>query len=161
MRMSWLVAAMLGLAAAGAPAAARDPAVEAPITAFVDAFNKGDTATAKAQMAAGGVVIIDELPPYRWGGPKAFDSWVADYGKDAAANGITDPAVHIGTPTRTLIAGNHAYVIVPSVYTFKLKGVAMSETAQMTFTLDRGTAGWKIVAWTWTGPDATPVKPAP
>jgi hypothetical protein len=36
----------------------------------------------------------------------------------------------IGTPTRELVTGNHAYVIVPSVYSFKLKGVAMSETAQ-------------------------------
>lgn len=146
------------LTASVVSAAMRDAAVEAPITAFVDAFNKGDNATAKAQMAAGGVVIIDEVPPFRWGGPKAFDGWVADYAKDAAANGITEPAVRIGTPTRTLISGRHAYVIVPSVYSFKLKGVAMTEAAQMTFALDRGTAGWKIVAWTWTGPDATPVK---
>ena len=149
------VALAIGLSA---PAAARDAALEAPITAFIEAFNKGDNATAKAQMAAGGVVIIDEVPPFRWGGPKAFDMWVADYGKDATAKDITEPMVRIGTPTRELVTGNHAYVIVPSVYSFKLKGVAMSETAQMTFALDRGVAGWKIVAWTWTGPDASPVK---
>ncbi len=155
---------MLGIAAVAmviglsAPAAARDAAIEAPITAFIDAFNKGDMLSAKAQMAAGGVVIIDELPPFRWGGPKAFDMWVADLGKDATAKDITEPTVRIGAPTRELVAGNHAYVIVPSVYSFKLKGVAMSETAQMTFALDRGAAGWKIVAWTWTGPDASPVK---
>lgn len=147
------VALVIGLSV---PAAARDAALEAPITAFIDAFNKGDNATAKAQMAAGGVVIIDEVPPFRWGGPKAFDMWVADYGKDATAKDITEPAVRIGTPTRELVTGNHAYVIVPSVYSFKLKGVAMSETAQMTFALDRGATGWKIVAWT--GPDASPVK---
>lgn len=158
MKTFGIAALLMALASVAAPAAARDPALEAPITTFVDAFNKGDNATAKAQMAAGGVVIIDEVPPFRWGGPKAFDSWVADYAKDAAAAGITEPAVHIGTPTRELVAGSHAYVIVPSVYTFKLKGVAMTETAQMTFALDRGAAGWKIVAWTWTGPDASPVK---
>jgi hypothetical protein len=148
----------LAAASMAAPAVARDPQIEAPITAFVDAFNKGDMTTAKAQMAAGGVVIIDEVPPFRWGGPKAFDTWVSDDGKDAAANGITEQAVHIGTPTRELVAGNHAYVIVPSVYTFKLKGVAMTETAQLTFALDRGAAGWKIVSWTWTGPEPTPVN---
>jgi len=158
MRMFAMVALACALTASKASASPHDPAVEAPITAFVEAFNKGDNATAKAQMAAGGVVIIDEVPPFRWGGPKAFDGWVADYAKDAAANGITEPAVRIGAPTRTLVSGRHAYVIVPSVYSFKLKGVAMTEAAQMTFALDRGTAGWKIVAWTWTGPDATPVK---
>lgn len=151
-----IVAAMAILAAA--PALARDPAIETPISTFVDSFNKGDNATAKAQMAPGGAVIIDEVPPYRWAGPKGFDQWVADYGRDAAANGITEPRVDIGAPTRELVNGNHAYVIVPSVYRFKAKGVAMTESAQMTFVLDRLATGWKIVSWTWTGPDPSPVK---
>ena len=77
---------------------------------------------------------------------------------DAKAKGITDPAVTVGAPTRELVSGNSAYVIVPSVYTFKQKGVAMREAAQMTFALVKTAAGWKIAAWTWTGPDPAPVK---
>lgn len=152
------IAFLLALIGGTAPAATRDPAVEAPITTFIASFNKGDNATAKAQMAAGGVVILDEVPPYRWAGPRGFDQWVADYGRDAALNGITDPAVEIAAPSRMLVNGAHAYVIVPATYRFKAKGVAMREEAQMTFVLDRGASGWKIVAWTWTGPDASPVR---
>jgi len=43
---------------------------------------------------------------------------------------------------------------VPAVYTFKEKGVAMSESAQFTFTLQKDASGWLIHGWTWTGPKA-------
>lgn len=151
----------LGLAAAlsclPASALAQDAAVEAPIYQFVEAFNKGDVATALATHAAD-THITDEVPPYFWGGHDAFQKWGADYEKDAAANGITNPKVVIGKVTRELVSGDHAYVIVPSVYTFTQKGVAMTETAQMTFALKKEAGTWKISAWTWTGPDPTPVK---
>ena len=34
----------------------------------------------------------------------------------------------------------------------------MHEPAQMTYALKKTPGGWKIAAWTWTGPDPTPVK---
>jgi hypothetical protein len=139
------------------PALAGDKAVEAPIFKFVDSFNKGDIPGAAATMTPS-VSIIDEFSPHLWTGVGAFKTWGAAYGKDAAARGITDPKVVISTPTREVIAGSHAYVIVPAVYTFKQKGVAMSETAQMTLTLTKGVKGWKITGWAWTGPDPSPVN---
>ena len=51
-------------------------------------------------------------------------------------------------------------MIVPSTYTYKQKGVAMRETAQMTFTLKKGANGWLIHGWTWTGPKAQKVAAA-
>lgn len=140
-----------------APALAKDAAVEAPIYAFVDAFNKGDTKAAAATHADD-AHITDEVAPYFWGGHDVLARWAADYDKDAAAKGITKPSVTLGQVTRELVSGDHAYVVVPSVYTFTLKGVPMAEAAQMTFALHREPGGWKIVSWTWTGPDATPVK---
>ncbi|OYX38494.1 MULTISPECIES: nuclear transport factor 2 family protein [unclassified Sphingomonas] len=139
------------------PALAKDAAVEAPITQFLEAFNKGDIAAAAATHA-GDSHITDEVAPYFWGGHDVVQRWAADYAKDAAAKGITDPKVVLGAPTRELIEGDRAYVIAPSVYTFTQKGVVMREAAQMTFALRKLATGWKIVAWTWTGPDATPVK---
>jgi hypothetical protein len=53
--------------------------------------------------------------------------------------------------TRVETDGTAAYVVVPAVYTFKQGGAAMRETAQMTFTLKKGAAGWLIHGWTWTG----------
>ena len=64
----------------------------------------------------------------------------------------------IGAPTREVVSGDHAYVISPTTYTFKQKGQTMRETAQMTLVMMREPTGWKIASWTWTGPEAKPVK---
>lgn len=137
---------------------ANDAAVDATIKAFGEAFNKGDMKAAKA-LHTTSPVIIDEVPPHFWSGAKAFDSWGADLGKSEAAEGRSGGQVTMGTPNREVISGNHAYVIVPTTYTFQQKGQTMREAAQMTLSLDKDAAGaWKIASWTWTGPEAKPVK---
>jgi len=50
------------------------------------------------------------------------------------------------------VHGDMAYVVVPAVYNFKVKGAAMRESAQMTYVLKNGPSGWLITGWTWTGP---------
>ena len=137
-----------------------DPQLTAPITKFVDAFNKGDMAGAAATHSAGAdLVIIDEVPPYLWRGAKALQTWAADLEADAKKKGITDQKVTISAATRVESTATAAYVVVPAVYTFKEKGVAMSETAQFTFSLQKGAAGWLIHGWTWTGPKPNKVAP--
>jgi len=151
----WLV---LGAAtSAGTP----DPELMAPIQRFVDSFNKGDTAAAAATHAAtADLAIIDEVSPYLWRGPKAFQAWSADLDSESKKRGITDQVVTISAPTREESNGDQAYVVVPAVYTFKERGVAMREAAQMTFALKKGTGGWLIHGWVWTGPKPQPVVPA-
>ena len=69
-----VLACLLLGAAAGAQTA--DPQLIAPIQKFIDSFNKGDTAGASATHAAGAdLVIIDEVPPFLWRGPRAFQGW--------------------------------------------------------------------------------------
>jgi hypothetical protein len=139
----------------GGAASAQTPDAQmmAPIKKFVDSFNKGDMTGAAATHAAGAdLTIIDEVSPYLWRGPKAFHAWSADLDADAKKNAITEPIVTISAPTRTETNGDQAYVVVPAVYTFKQGGVAMRETAQMTFVLKKGASGWLIHGWTWTGP---------
>jgi hypothetical protein len=139
-------------------AQAGDAGVEGAIRQFAAAFNKGDIAAAKALHVAAPVIIDEPAPPYMWTGPKAFDSWVADLTKSEAAEGKTEGQVAIGAPTREVVSSARAYVIVPSTYSFKQKGVVMREVAQMTFVLAKEKSGWKIAAWTWTGPDAKPLR---
>jgi SnoaL-like domain len=137
-----------------------DPQLTAPITKFVDAFNKGDMAGAAATHAAGAdLVIIDEVSPYLWRGAKAVEAWAADLEADAKKKGITDQKVTISAATRVESTATAAYVVVPAVYTFKEKGVAMSESAHFTFTLQKGASGWLIHGWTWTGPKPKKVAP--
>jgi hypothetical protein len=130
-----------------------DADVIAPIQKFIDSFNKGDRAAAAAAHASGAdLTIIDEVPPYLWRGAKAFQAWSADLEADAKKQGITEPMVTLSTATRIERNGDQAYAVVPAVYTFKQRGAAMREAAQMTFALRRGATGWLIHGWTWTGP---------
>lgn len=147
-----------GLLAFGAsPGMTADAAIEGKIRQFVAAFNKGDVAAARETMAED-IHITDEVAPFFWGGHDAFARWSADYDKDAAARGITGGNVEVGSPTREILAGDRAYVVAPATYRFSRQGVAMIESAQMTFALHREASGWKIVSWTWTGPDPVPAK---
>lgn len=133
-------------------AAAATGDVTAPIHQFIDGFNTGDVKSAAAAYAPSDTVIIDEFPPHQWSGPKALQDWAADYGRNAQATGVSDGSVRLGEATRTEIEGNRAYVIVPSLYTYKEHGRAMAEAGQMTFVLKGGPDHWKITGWTWSGP---------
>ena len=139
-------------------AAAANAQLEAPLHQFLDSFNKGDIKGAAATHLASGVTIIDEVPPHIWQGPKAFDGWVADLTSNDKAAEITEEQVALGRMTREVVSGENAYVIARVTYSFKQKGVAMHEPAQMTFAMKKSGKAWKIAAWTWTGPDPTPVK---
>jgi len=154
MRLMLTIAAL----ALAAPTLAANMSVTAPITAFLDGFNKGDMKAASAPFAKGDVAIIDEFAPHYWTGPAALASWAADFGKYAAANGETDGKVVTGKPTRMEVEETAAYVIVPAHYTFKAKGVAMVEDGQMIFALKGKAKAWKIAAWTWSGPAPKPTK---
>jgi ketosteroid isomerase-like protein len=157
--MKLVAVMMLGsvLGMMGVPALAADPAVEAPIQQFVTAFNKGDGAGAAATMAPR-VSIIDEVAPFQWRGPDAFARWGAALAADSKAKGYSAESVTLGAPSRELVSGSNAYVIVPATYSFTQKGVKMAEVSQMTFTLMKVDTAWKITGWTWTGPEASVVK---
>ena len=151
--------ALIAAVALITPAAAyADAAVQAPIRTMVAAFNKGDVALAKTTHVAAPMILDEPTAPYAWGGPTAFDDWIAALGKSEAATGKTDGQVAIGAVTRESVMGDHAYVIFPSTYTFQQKGKTMRETGSMTFALVKQGAGWKISAWTWSSPEAVLVK---
>ena len=149
------------IAGASASAATPDAQLMAPIQKFIDSFNKGDAAAAASTHAAtADLAIIDEVPPYFWQGSQAFQAWGADLESDSKKRGITDQVVTISAPIRVETSGDQAYVVVPAVYAFKERGVAMSESARMTYVLKNGSGGWLIHGWAWTGPKPKAVPPA-
>ena len=148
-----MLAGVLALAAllltAGPAAAGDDAGVMATVNQFADAFNKGDTKTAVAA-CADQTSIIDEFPPYEWHGAGACAKWAADYDADSKKNGITPGPVTLGKPRHIDVAGDRAYVVVPATYEFTQKGKAVKQThSTLTVALQKGAAGWRIVAWTW------------
>jgi ketosteroid isomerase-like protein len=138
--------------------------VTVPIRQFIDGFNTGDVQSAYAAYATGDITIVDEFAPHSWTGPNAAHLWAADYDTHAKATGVSDGSVQYGAPTRTEIESDLAYVIIPTVYTYKENGKPMKEEGQMTFVLHAEASGWKIRAWTWSGvnppPGQEPLLPA-
>jgi hypothetical protein len=148
--------ALLGFSAA-AGAATSDRDVMAPVRAFVDGFNKGDMKAAAEALSPAGLSIIDDIPPHVWAGPNAFDSWSKALAASDQVAGNTDGAVKLGKPAHVVVNADRGYVVVPAVYTFKAKGMAMREAAQIVVALQKGAGGWQISGWAWVG---TKPKPA-
>ena len=148
---------LCALIAGTAFAAAGDAQPADAVHQFIDNFNKGDVAAAEASHStATSVTIIDEVPPYQWQGRDAFKTWLADLTKHDTAAGITDGNVKLVKQVREEISGDHAYVVMDTEYTYKAKGAAMREPSQMTFSLKKEGAAWRITGWTFSGPKPTP-----
>jgi len=129
-------------------ASARDATVEAPIHRMMEGFNKGDIAAVKA-LHVTAPTIVDDIAPFHWSGPGAFDSWLGDLGKAEAAEGKTDGVVWFGDPVAESVVGDRAYVVAPCSYTFKQKGMTLRETGLTSFVLVKQGGAWKIESWTW------------
>lgn len=131
--------------------AAFDPAVSAPIRQMTEAFNKGDIATVKALHVAA-PMIVDNVAPFIWSGPAAFDSWLADLMKAEGAAGKSDGVVMFGDPVDQVVSGDTAYVVTPCSYTYKQGGKTVREQGFTAFTLVKQGGAWKIQSWSWASP---------
>jgi len=148
MRTVIAVLTMAMLAAAPASASDRTDAM-VPVHQFVDGFNKGDIKSALAA-CADQASIIDEFAPFEWHGSGACAAWANDFVADAKKNGMTDGVVTLGKPRHIDVVADHAYVVVPTTFAFKLKGKPVKERASLTLALQKAASGWQITAWTWT-----------
>ena len=127
-----------------------EKAVMVVVHQFVDGFNAGNTARVLAT-CADQMSILDEFPPHEWHGAGAGSRWISDYDADAKKNGITNGIVELGAPLHIDVTADHAYVVAPADYVFKLKGTPTRESGAMfTLTLEKATAGWRITGWAWT-----------
>jgi hypothetical protein len=124
---------------------------EATARQFLDAFNAGDMAKAASFNASSGMSIVDEFAPYSWSGSTGFSDWGAAFGTNAKAHEITESKVTLGPILVNNATANQAYLIFPSVYTYKEKGVATREAARMAIVLHKEGGKWKVAAFTWTG----------
>jgi hypothetical protein len=111
---------------------------------------------ATAAFSPTGLAIIDDVSPHVWTGPNALETWSQALAASDQTEGNTDGAVTIGKPTRVVVSGDRGYVL-PAVYTYKAKSVAIREAAQMVYALQKGTSGWQITGFSWVG---TTPKPA-
>lgn len=144
-----LAIALLGLPIAGLASPQAD--VMSVVHSFLDAFNKGDMKAAATMISGSGMVIVDDIAPHVWSGADTFATWSRTLAAANASEGNTDDKVVAGKPIRLIVSRDRGYVVAPVVYTFNQKGKAMRETAEMVFTLQKGTASWLITSFTWAG----------
>lgn len=149
MRKLYFVLAIVFLLAGSSVVMGQKSAVMKPINQFVNGFNKGDMQSAMAACSEA-TAIIDEFPPHTWSGDGACQKWVDDYDTDAKKNGITDGVVTLGKPSHFEMAADHAYVVIPSNYTYKQKGKRVAQIGSMfTFSLNKRAGAWVITGWSW------------
>ena len=101
-------------------------------------------------------VVVDEAAPHLWQGAHAYADWARDLAISDKAAGITDQAVIKGAFMREEASATVAYVVPGLTYRFTQKGVAMREPVQMTYVLNKTTAGWKIAGLSFAIPEAMP-----
>ncbi len=140
-------AAVLLLAGSAGAAPASDPPLMAPIKGFDDAVNTGKPLD--SFLAPGPQAVIDDFAPHRWVGAGAIKAWYADFAVFCRKQGITQPWVKAGPASHVEQDASHAYVVIPAVFTFRLKGKPQREEGTMTLALDRSSSGWKIAAFSW------------
>jgi ketosteroid isomerase-like protein len=145
------------LLAAGSASAGPGGDATSAITTVLDKFNGGDI-QAFFTAHRDGAVIIDEFAPYVWGGSGSAQRWGEDYGKDAAARGISGGRVDYGKPIQASSDGANAYIVLPTTYRFTQKGTKMAGAGSMTFVMGRAGGEWKISSWTYAGATPTPEK---
>jgi len=124
----------------------------AAVTTWLDKFNAGDVAAFQAGHAPD-AVIVDEFGPHLWSGPDAAKRWLDDYGKDAAAGGISGGRVDYAAPVRASASANSAYIVLPTIYRMQQGGKAKSAAGTMTFVMTRAGQEWKIASWTYSAPE--------
>ncbi len=144
------LALALSLAAPAQAGPAED--ATAAVTTWLDKFNAGDIAAFNAGHASN-PVIVDEFGPYLWSGPNASQRWLEDYGKDAAAGGISGGRIDYAAPIRASSGRNSAYIVLPTIYRMTQGGKAKSAAGSMTFVMTRVGNEWKIASWTYSAPE--------
>jgi hypothetical protein len=136
--------------AGGLASAAEPPAVAAPLHHFFDSLNKGDMDGAM-KACSSNTAITDELPPYFWQGTTACKDWFADFGVFSKKNNLTFEKVTVGKPTATMVDGDHAYLVMPATFAFKIGDKHQVEKgAKVAAALTKGSDGWAVTSWTWT-----------
>jgi ketosteroid isomerase-like protein len=147
-RQICLLAAIFSMLAAPAAAKPLPAAVMAPINAMLAATN-ADKGAQIATYYTPDAVVVDEFAPYVWTGPTAGAQWWAGVDKQIAAMGThtihaaAQPVKHFD------VTGDRAYVVVPLIISFAVKGKPGRETGLFTLTLRRSGSTWKIATQTW------------
>jgi ketosteroid isomerase-like protein len=147
MRKMMVVVAVAVLSAGTLFAAEKDD-VLGVVKQALEAFNRGDV-KAVFGLCLDDFSIHDNIAPYEWHGPGAFQKWCADYDADAKKKELTDGVVTFGKAKHMDVTGDRAYLVASGQYTYKQHGKPKKVSGTWVFTLQKTNDGWRITGWTW------------
>jgi len=91
--------------------------------------------------------ILDDIPPYVWLSPGACSKFLDDHIRESEQSAVTDIVGTLLKPWHVTVTGDHAYVVVPINFTYKVNGKAAKEDgAILAAALHRSSTGWQVTA---------------
>lgn len=123
--------------------------------AFVEAFNSGDR-EALRRIVADDASIIETFPPYYWTGAGARDRWLDDLAGRVEQADISDTSLQMGKVHAEGVDGLHGHISAAASLRFNRGGTEMVQFGSINFALRRVEAGWRIIAWSWSGKASRP-----
>ncbi len=144
----FFIAAILSLLAVPAAAAAPNGAMMAPVNAVLLATNSDSVAGLDSYYTAD-AVVIDEFAPYTWSGPTAASQWWGRLDKTNAKMGVAKVHAVAQAVKHYDVAGDTAYMVLPLIVTYTMKGKAERETGLLAMTLRNSDGVWKISSQSW------------
>src|SRR5215468_1619511 len=93
----------------------------AAVRQYIDAFNRGD-AKAMAAMCADPMQILDGMAPHVWQGSTAAEDWYRDVLAEGEHLGVSGYRITLDEPRGVDTTGDVAYVVVPAVLSFSVRG---------------------------------------
>jgi len=148
--LSVFVPVFVLLASSAALADKLDPGAAAPIEAIYAGINANDSTKIAAAYGAD-ATIVDEFAPFHWSGPKAVASFWSDFAAFTKSAGASNFHGSHANPTFVSYdtAKTSAYVVMPTTFTYRLKGKAQTETGRWVFVLKKGASGWRVSLSAW------------
>jgi ketosteroid isomerase-like protein len=147
--MGMIVGMALASCCAGPSFASDDSDVMSVVKAYLADMNNGDVPNF-TKLCAPQVIILDDFPPHVWQGANACTEWLNALVAYDAKTGVAPEALTMGAPRRLSVNGDHAYVVLPAGYRYKLNGKPVDETDSVwTIALQKMADGWRVTGWAW------------
>lgn len=139
----FFVLTALGTAAAFA---SETEEVLATVGRFGQIFQLNNTQQALGTCAKN-ITIVDDLSPFLWHGPGSCARWLSTIKAFVKKSGMANSRIELLRPMRTLVSGNHAYVVVPIGVSYTdSRGKESQASVLLTLVLQKVSARWYIVA---------------
>ncbi len=123
--------------------------VLAKMQQLVSGFNTSDSSARSGNLMPS-LSIVDDLPPFHFQGPNAHSDWEHAFQTHAKENETSESAIRLLDATYVNVRGDHAYAVVPAVYSSKRRNEPIQQSCIITAVLEKSGGNWRIVSWVWT-----------